>query len=333
MPNENLAVPIDLKNPSVVEVVLNDKEIRKLPVGSEEFTNAVNQKLNTKVEKQEEVPAAIPETNKDESKDYDSKDGDEKSIGKVSAGTRIRELRQEREAARKEAETLRRENEQLRSNTSAKTEPKKDSDTVDYSKGYTKPAPKAADYKTNADYIDAKVDWELDKRDFVTEQKRLQSAAQSEQQKTATTWQSREIEVKKHVADYDAVVNVDSVKILDGNPDSARYLGSIEEGPTVLYKLLEDEALTKQWIESPGYMKVAMLGAIQKEVEHETSKKTSTTKGSGTDNPSKPTPPPKLRNGSNTKSASDDSLSGKDFESYDRIRSAQEKVSKAARAK
>jgi len=317
--------PIDMRDPVIIDMVLNDSEIRKLPTGSEAFTEAVNEKIAKANE------ASVPSTEAEETKaEVPDEKVEEKPAGKRGFQKRIDELVAAREAEKQEKLRLEVELNALRANKTTPQQPEvKAPEVVDYSKDFSKAKPVLSSYNNIEEYTDALTDWKQEKQEFIKEQKAHYEAVQNAVKKTAENWTTREQSIKELIPDYDAVVNVDNLKGTNIQEASRQYLVESEHGPAILYNLLEDEALSKTFKDANPVKQVAILAKLEAGIESSVSTHAEKESKATPKVVPPPAPPPKF--GGKAVKVSDMTIheaSKLSFTDYDRLRRAQEQKKK-----
>lgn len=311
-------VSVNMQDPSVVESLLDDAELRKLPVGSEEFKAAVAAKA-AKTDANSEDSATEEADQDDESSesDADEAEDDEKDESKQSkpkkkgVEKRIGELVKEREA-------LKRELDQLKYQKTHKVE-----ETAEVGESqFDKQKPKFGDFDNIADYQEALVDWKLEKKDFDNRVATEQQHSQKKRDEVLSAWTERETAFKSTVEDYEDHINVENLERLDAGQTALAFLGESEFGPQVLYKLLTDEELTEKFKSASDVRKVAILSKIESSFESdEPSVETKKTTVSKAPQPAKALP--KGKSVPVAKSIYDVNLS---FEEYNRLMDQRERA-------
>jgi len=294
------------------EEILNDPELRKLPMGSDEFKAAVASKA-TKTEASDEATDVVPAD--DDQTDDDSDDDDSNEDGKKpkkakNAEKRIHQLVQRSKAAeqreRELQERLSQYEQQPKNETTASVEGK----------------PKADQYANAAEYIDALTDWKLQEHVRSQEREVEQREYQNEYQRNVESWDSRESEVVESTPDYYDVVNVEAIQALNPTAEVKQFLGESEHGPLILYSMLSDDDALDQFLDATPIRQVAMLAQAEAYLatsadddDDEVEEKPVT----------KAPPPPSQRPKGKTVASRKKSVYSDDisFEEYDRLRAEQ----------
>ncbi len=95
-------------------------------------------------------------------------------------------------------------------------------------KSNVKGEPKAEDYKTNAEYIDAMVEWRFEQKEAQEQQKRVEAA----QAKAQAEFIDRLNAVRKEIPDFDEVTGEADIDVA---PHVASYIAESELGPKLGY--------------------------------------------------------------------------------------------------
>lgn len=278
--SETVNESVDLSNPTVVESLLDNPDIRKLPVGSEAFKAAAQELLSKKDTVTSEDDATAGDENTDDASEAEENSEDDKEVKTSKKGkglqSRIDEL------VREKAELKRRLEQQDNAKNSAPAERSTASDNSD--SGYNVPKPKFADFDSLEDYTDAVTDWKLDKREFEKKQEAAKQAETEYVEKFKKTWEERENATKKEFPDYHDYVNVESLKAVNPSDDVKAFLADSEVGPKLTYTLLKDDELLDSFLKASPLRQIAILGKIEDrllaetESEDRTEKKTTVTR-------------------------------------------------------
>lgn len=313
----------DLNNTDVVDTVLGDAELRKLPVGSDAFKAALSEKMS-KTDENHDAPAGDEESDQmseddvdEDDKSEDSDEQQEPNQKKAKRGMlkRIEELVSEREAERRRATEL--------EARLAAYEQKSKPEQEEASEGkFDKAKPKMEHFDSIEDYYDALTDWKLEKRDFEEQQANFVREAQEREKQIADTWESRESEVKKELRDYDSVVTVEAFKSSNPSVDAQVFLSESEYGPKVLYELFSDEDLTDEFANASSVRQVALLSKIEARLESSkpTEKTTTISKA--------PTPPKSLAKGRASSTVKDINDPNLTFAEFDQLMRERERANK-----
>lgn len=310
-------VSIDMQDMSVVESLLDDKELRKLPVGSDEFKAAVAAKAAKTDANTDSADSDADQDDESSNSEADEAEDDEKDESKQSkpkkkgVEKRIGELVKEREA-------LKRELDQLKYQATNKSEAQ--AEVVEST--FDKQKPKFKDFDNLEDYTEALTDWKLEKKDHDNRVATEQQLNQKKQDEIFLTWSEKEDAFKSTVEDYEDHINVENLKRLNAGQSALVFIGESEYGPQVLYKLLTDEALTEKFMSASDVRKVAILSKLESSFETDEpsveSKKTTVSKA--------PEPAKSLPKGkavAAAKSIYDVNLS---FEEYNRLMDQRERA-------
>ena len=261
---------------AMVEMAFNDPELSSLEFGSEEFNAAVANKA-AKMEQEDDAPAG---DDTDEQEDEDTDDTDEQPEKPKKRGTtkRIDELTAK-------VRLLERELEQAKYTPPA----------VEQASTFDKPEPNFDDYNDIKDYTKALARWQYEAMEHERAEQQASKIAQDNTKQAIQTWQQQEADVRKSYADYDDVVNVQSLQVADPSIEARSYLAESDVGPRVIYELMSDPALVEQFSAASPVKQVAMLARLEDRVSVPSEKKTIASKA--------PTPPRSLPRGKNTASA------------------------------
>lgn len=297
---------IDMQDMSVVESLLDDKELRKLPVGSNEFKAAVAAKA---AKTDANTDSADSETDQDDESSEDD-ESDEKEESKTSkpkkkgVEKRINELVKEREALKKELEIAK-----INRGVDAQIE------AVAEQTPFEKAKPKFGDFDNIADYQEALVDWKLEKKEHDHTVAQEQRELKSKQETFISAWAERENKFKGTVDDYDDYINKDSLDRLQPGQTALAYIAESDFGPEVLYALLTDEELSKKFMAASDVKKVGILSRLEANFESD-EPAVSKTKATVSKAPSPSKSLPKGKAVATSKSIYDASLS---FAEYNRL--------------
>lgn len=254
-------VPIDLSDPTVVEKVLNDKDLRKLPLGSEEFKAAAAEMLAKTDETAEESATDATEHADDESSD--DSEAKQPSKGKPKRGVekRIDELVKEREALRRELEAVKNgaQPHQVQQ-AQQRVEQEADSD-------FGKPKPRLSQFENLEDYTEALTDWRIEKKEHDRAAVEARNNLYREVEEKATAWENREAAFKATVDDYDAYVHADALQAMQPPRDVMAYLAESEFGPQLAYTILSDEETAEQFKAMSPLKQIGYLAKLEARFE------------------------------------------------------------------
>jgi hypothetical protein len=201
----------------------------------EETTSEQNESTESDTEETEAKES--PETEGEESEtDSESKDdGKEKTVGKKKGGfqRRIDKLNAQKSAIQQEAEYWKQM--ALKSAGAQKDESK----PVDQTKPATADGkPKADDFDTHAEFVEALTDWKTEQKLSERDQKLERSKLQTEQAKLVQTFTERREAFLKTAPDYDEVMeSVDDVPL---TPALREIILTSENGPEIAYELAKN---------------------------------------------------------------------------------------------
>ena len=313
-------VSFDMNDPTVVENVLNDADLRKLPLGSDEFKAAATAKF---AKTDEKPTATATEETEHDVEDTDKSDSDADKPKKKANGTqrRIDELVREREAMRRELEEVRRSVQTAQpqqEQTAQRSEPAQST--------FAKAKPELTNFDNLADYTEALTDWKLEKREHEYAERAERTNVQRRATEIAHTFEQREVTVKQELDDYDDVVNVPALEGLKLAQPSLALISESEFGPRILYDMLNDDELAAKFKAAPPHRQVAMIGKLEAKYEsaepvESPSKNTAVTKA--------PQPAKSLPKGkavATSKSIYDKDLS---FAEYNRLMDERDRAKKA----
>lgn len=235
----------------------------------------------------EELEESEDET-KDESKPK-KKGGFQKKLEKAE---KLRaSLEQEKEYWRNEA---------LRTKT---TETKVEETKPDLSK-----RPKADDFKSHDEYVEALTDWKLESKLLAKEQKQKEDAVKSEVQTKISKHQERVTKFSDDHEDWDDVIEVVAKQPLSITVQEA--IINSELGPDLMYELAKDPKELKRICGLTPIQAAMALGKIEARLTKSDSPKETklTTKAPA------PVTPVRTRSGSATKSIHDENLTFREYE-------------------
>lgn len=175
-------------------------------------------------------------------------DGDSKWIGR-----RLERAKQaERSKANVEIAALREENERLK--TSSQSTQNSNTSTE------TSAKPRMADFQDLETFTESLTDWKL-------EQKFKQVSANTTQQKTIETYQSRAKELVKTIPDFESVVTTfindySAVQI----PELTTIALESEHGPKLMHYLATHESDMERIIELPSHRRLIELGKLEDKI-------------------------------------------------------------------
>ena len=295
-------------------------------------TESSNTEISTVIERPNFIVGAVPETKEEVVIEADpasaleteeSLDDEGQPLkSKKNYNKRIQQVIAQREEAKQEALKIKSELEALRNSQTAVKEPVKEQSTAT-GDGFTKAKPEMQSFGTIGEFTEALSDWKDEKREWVKTQAAQALKQQEAQAKVVQTWTTRENEVKKDLEDYDAVVNLDSLKEASltnaTHSESRSFLNDSSVGPAVLYELLQDEELTKKFASASPLQQVKILTRIELTIEGQK------------ETPSKskevPLSPPKLKGGIIQKTTSNinEVAAMNDFAAYAKFRKEQKR--------
>jgi hypothetical protein len=250
-------VELDLTNPEVVDNLLDNKDLRKLPVGSDEFKAAARESLaktdaTTDVSADSEKNDSSDENTEETTEDDTNVDRPKKSRGMLK---RIEGLVAEREALKQQLGEL-----QARQTAPNEYQPPAQQST------YDQPKPLFKDFDTLEEYTEALTDWKLDKKDHDREVTKQHEEYQDRVKSIVSTWEQREAQTKELYPDYADLVNVQNLTTLNPSMDAKVFLSESEVGPKVLYALMSDESLLEKFVDASPVRQVAMLAKLEDRV-------------------------------------------------------------------
>lgn len=271
MQNVNeLIIGVDLSNPEVAELVMNDPDITKLQVGSEEFKSAMSEKLNKKKEEDSEDVASDGDVEDQETTEVDSEDEEsneetpkENVKSKKGKTARIDELTRDKRQAQRELEAARQEIERLKKATSATQQPVEADEEL-------KP-PRYEDFDHMDDYNAARDEYVLAKFRKEQETQKQTSAIEQDRANYLKTWQKAYDELTEQYPDVPEVVNSDvlnTVELSNGARLAIKELGEL--GPVAVYTLLKDEEMLADFMEASEVKQIKIIGKIEDRIARQT---------------------------------------------------------------
>lgn len=320
-------VSVDLSDPTVVEMLLDDQDLRKLPLGSDDFKAAAVEKM-AKMNANASDPAAeaTEQVEGEAESDEDDVEPEAKPEQKKRKGgveKRIDELVREREELKRRLEAL----ESGHKPEAVEEKPAK----VEAKSTFDKPKPKMSDFEYNTEaYADALTDWKLEK----IEHERA-AAEQKREFETKVTgleqaWNERQEAFSETVDDYDEIVTTAEVKKLNASPTAIEYMFESEHGPQIAYQILSDDDLKKQFKAMSPTRQVAFIAKLEARFDNDEpaaaepkAKKTIVTKA-----PQPAKTLPKSKAVATSKSIYDPNLS---FEEYNRLMDERDRAKKKPR--
>ena len=290
----------ELTNAQLVDLAFSDKELSKLPLGSDEFNAAaaklmaaktnerVNESADVTSEQDTEDEENVETDEGSEDSDDQSEDSAEQKPVKKSRGMlrRIEKLVEEKAELKRRLDQLQGSKQMEAQATAA----------VEDSGNFDKPKPKFADFDSLEDYTEALTEWKIDKREFEKEQAAEIREVKTKQQEVVQSWHQKEADVKKEFRDYADVVNIENLQSAQPTSEARVFLAESEVGPKVLYTLLSNDELAKKFSEASPVQQVKMLTKIEMQVDDSSSNKVSnsTVKISKAPNPPKNLPSGKV---------------------------------------
>lgn len=311
--SENVSeVNVDLNDATVVENILEDADLRKLPVGSDAFKAALSEKMS-KTDENVDTPAGDDDTDEvsdDEETDDTETDenADEAPQKKPKRGMlkRIEELVKERSDL-----------EQRLAAYEASQKVTKTESTAPAHDTFDKPKPKFEQFDSIEDYTDAMTDWKLEKREHEANVAKAEQESKVVQDEILEKWNTREAAAKKEYADYGNVVTVKTYQKMSPSVEAQVFLAESEVGPQVVYHLMSDETLAEQFANANPVKQVAMLTRLEMKLDtgDKSTKETTVTKA-----PAPPRAMPKGKSVAQTKDINDPNLSFAEFDALMRER-------------
>lgn len=287
---------IDFNDPSVVEMVIKDDSLSKLPLGSDALKAAIAEKA-VKTDENNLAPAGDETEETDEDLDKEAED-DLKSEAEETEPKPKRPpkgMLKRIETLVEEKASLKREIEQLRQLTEGKLKQEAQEYTGNET-DFDQPEPSFEDFDNIKDYVKAQAKWEIAKTKYEESQASMQEELKVESAKVANNWRALEDEVKKEFRDYEAVVNADSLLRTAPSVESRIFLAESDNGPRVVYSLLSDEDLTEKFKNANPVQQVKILTRLEMQLESTAPKKAITTASNA------PTPPRQMpRSGESVK--------------------------------
>jgi hypothetical protein len=250
-----------------VIAISQDKELRALKPGTEQYKAAFEKKFPSKSTKpstpaggmngeQAETKNDAESGNTEASVDDDS---GKKTIAKRKAKDRIGELVAEREALRAENEALKK----------GKTpEAAKPTETPSPSAKFDKPKPKREDFKSDAEFSDAQLDWKIDEREWKRDQEaKAKSAVESVKTKlTKFSEVGKQIEKDLDLEEgsFDLAVNDADFKMFDS---TRAYLLDSELGPQIAFDIANDDEVKAKFSKMNPTQQLTYIGKQEAKLE------------------------------------------------------------------
>lgn len=236
---------------------------------SPEVVAAVNADSTQKSET-ETKPAASAKP----SEESDDGELDENADGEAASGEQQGKPRKKGGWQRR-IERLERENALLREKSLATPQKPQEKPAA---KVEAKPRPKADDFESNEDFVEALADWKLDERDRKTAEKakkdqeaEQKSKAEADYHKKAKEFSEKCLEFAEEHDDYDEVMaNVDDIQLSETVQD---FFLSTENGHELAYELAKDPdeleriCLLPEWAAKRALKKIGEKLAVQSDGE------------------------------------------------------------------
>lgn len=314
--SENVSEAVDFQNPTVVEMVLNDKELQDFKLNSEELKAAVGKKL-AKTSEASADPVAEEQTAEGEAEESEGSDDESEAkqpVKKNGWQKRVDKLTKEREALRREVDALR----GGAANTPSQEYQQAAAKQVEQST-YEAPKPKLADFQYDVEaYHDALTDWKLEKREHDRAATEHRTQLDKMVEEKANTWTERENAFKASVEDYDGYVNEDGLKAVNPTQEVLAYIAESEVGPQLAYEILSNEDTIAKFKALPPYKQIGFLAKL--EARFETSETEADEPEAKKPLSKAPTPPRKLASGAGLKHGLDPikNSASMSFEEWDR---------------
>lgn len=264
---QDKSAPVKLA-PEIVRAVAKDPELRSLRPGSTEYQAAFTKKFGDKTDTTKTESAAVTETERTETKEVsDEKTTSNDDEGKTvspRAEKRISKLTAEKKSLEARIAQLEAEGKTLKqAEKQAESEaPKTPTSQFD------KPKPKADDFKTVSDYVEAVADWKADKRDFEKEQAAKAKTETESRNKSVSDFSEKGKKLEKEMnlepGDFDIVVNDEGFKMFDTS--RATILGS-EFGPQIAFDIASDDALKEKFSQMTAIQQLTFIGKLEAKFE------------------------------------------------------------------
>lgn len=200
-------------------------------------SDEVSNKPKDETPEEQSEASEILDENLDDEKSSDDEEleekDDEEKRPKKKGGfqKRIDKFRKQLAERDQELEFLRKQNMQI---AQAKSEPVKDAAPKVDPTG----KPKAADFDSHEEYVEALTDWKLAAKEKEIEAKQRETQAKTEYQKAVDSFRSKVAEFKKSAEDFDELVSdVDDITLSAGLQES---ILSSDVGPALMYELAKD---------------------------------------------------------------------------------------------
>jgi len=299
---------------------LADKSIvEKKSVPSSELESEKAEESETSEDSQEESSEETPdesegdekESTDDVDEDLEAKNEVEKPKKKGGFQKRIERFQKQLSAKEQELEYWKKE--ALQAKPAAKVEPKVEA------KAEIAGKPKAEDFKSHEEYVEALTDWKLEAREKANEQKAKEVQVKTELQKKGEQFQARIADFKKTASDFDELME-------DVTVDVPYYVQEIfltsENGPALMYELAKNPKELERISKLQPIPAALEMGKLEAKFQKSSPapKETKMTKAPA------PIVPVSAKGGSVKKSIDDPTLSQKE---YERLREQQIKAARA----
>lgn len=304
----------DSNNAPKTEVSEQAESTEQTEAVVEETTDESESKEVSETSKEESEAEDVESEPEDEEQD-DEEESEEKEKGKVPKGVKKRFNRFKRKLSEKDQEIDYWKREALKQ----KQAPESD-DTPKSTKEQTvsEGKPKADDFETHEDFVEALTDWKLEQREKVKEAKNKEVQAKTEFEKKVDSFRQKSAEFAKANSDFEELVE-DANDIPMSVAVQEALLRS-DEGPALMYELIKDKLEYKRICSLDAISAAMEIGRIKAKLSD--SSKTKKTKSTTTKAPPPPTPVGRGSEKAVKRSIYDPKLS---FSDYERLRREQEK--------
>ena len=230
------------------ELVPDVENVNAEPTEQQETGQSQEAEKSETTEASETTEKSVEEQTDAATPDEGSKDVDSKWIGRRLERAKAAE----RSKANVEIAALREENERLKTSHSTNVNTNVNTVTTD--------KPRMADFQDLETFTESLTDWKL-------EQKFKQVSANTTQQKTIETYQSRAKELVKTIPDFESVVTTfindySAVQI----PELTTIALESEHGPKLMHYLATHESDMERIIELPSHRRLIELGKLEDKI-------------------------------------------------------------------
>jgi hypothetical protein len=254
--------------PEQVSAVFNDKELRSLRPGSNEYQAAFAKKFGqdgkttsaSATEGSNDKDTSGTNEVSDQKSDASNNDKDDEFIGKRGQ-RRFDKLHAENKKLSERLAQL--ENAGKSTGTEPKAQPTAQEQTT-----FNKPKPKPEDFKFVVDYTDALTDWKLEKAEFVREEKTQRAKAQESYTSTFNNFLKAGKAIEKEMGfesgDFDAVVLNEDFKM--DNAAKEALLES-EFGAQIAFEIGVNDEQRDKFVKMNPAQQVKYIGKLEAKYE------------------------------------------------------------------